>query len=118
MYSGATDERKNHLRLIQAFALIPESDRKNYQVAIVGGLPHEHRLQFEEHAKMCGLTTTDVVITGRVTDTEMVGLYNICELFVFPSWHEGFGLPALEAMSCGAPVIGSNNNKYSRGHRS
>jgi glycosyltransferase involved in cell wall biosynthesis len=38
----------------------------------------------------------------------MVQLYNLCELFVFPSWHEGFGLPALEAMSCGVPVIGAN----------
>lgn len=110
MYSGATDERKNHLRLIKAFSLLPPELRKNHQLAIVGGLPNEHRKKFEAYAKLCGLKPTDVVITGRVTDEEMVRLYNLCELFVFPSWHEGFGLPALEAMSCGAPVIGANTS--------
>ncbi len=108
MYSGATDQRKNHLRLIKAYALLPATLRKGYQLAIVGGLPPIHRRAFEECIESCGLTFADVVITGRVSDDEMVRLYNLCALFVFPSWHEGFGLPALEAMSCGAPVIGSN----------
>lgn len=108
MYSGATDERKNHLRLIKAFSLLPANLRNSLQLVIVGGLPAAHREKFEVYTKYCGLTPSDVVITGRVTDEEMVRFYNLCELFVFPSWHEGFGLPALEAMSCGAPVIGSN----------
>lgn len=108
MYSGATDERKNHLRLIKAFSLLPCELRKNYQLAIVGHLPNEHREKFEAYTKLCELESTDVIITGRVSDDEMVSLYNLCALFVFPSWHEGFGLPALEAMSCGAPVIGAN----------
>lgn len=107
MYSGATDERKNHLRLIKAFSQLPSGLRGQYQLAIVGGLPNDHRAKFEEYIKLCGLTLADVIITGRVTDEQMLRLYNICSLFVFPSWHEGFGLPALEAMSCGAPVIGS-----------
>jgi glycosyltransferase involved in cell wall biosynthesis len=108
MYSGATDDRKNHLRLIKAFSLLSSNFRMKYQLAIVGKLPDEHREKFEKYAELCGLKSTDVVITGRVSDVEMVRLYNLCELFIFPSWHEGFGLPALEAMSCGAPVIGSN----------
>ncbi|ELW9526880.1 glycosyltransferase family 4 protein [Burkholderia cenocepacia] len=108
MYSGATDERKNHLRLIKAFAMLPSAVRKGHQLAIVGGMPGHHQKKFEEYIKFCGLTAEEVVITGRVSDEEMVKLYNLCKLFVFPSWHEGFGLPALEAMSCGAPVIGSD----------
>jgi glycosyltransferase involved in cell wall biosynthesis len=108
MYSGATDERKNHLRLIKAFSLLPSEFRKGYQLAIVGRLPGHHREKFEAYVKVCGLGINDVVITGGVSDADMVRLYNMCELFVFPSWHEGFGLPALEAMSCGAPVIGAN----------
>lgn len=108
MYSGATDQRKNHLRLIKAYSMLPAALRKGHQLAIVGGLPPIHRSVFEECILSCGLTFADVVITGRVSDDEMVLLYNLCTLFVFPSWHEGFGLPALEAMSCGAPVIGSN----------
>lgn len=108
MYSGATDERKNHLRLIKAYSILPIEVRRKHQLAIVGGLPADHREKFETYIKLCGLTLTDVVITGRVTDKELVAMYNLCELFTFPSWHEGFGLPALEAMSCGAPVIGAN----------
>ncbi len=110
MYSGATDSRKNHLRLIKAFSILPISLRKNYQLAIVGHLPDEHREKFNKYADLCGLSTDELIITGRVTDEQMVKLYNICKLFVFPSWHEGFGLPALEAMACGAPVIGSNTS--------
>ena len=49
-----------------------------------------------------------IIRTGYVLDAELVDLYRNCSLFVFPSFHEGFGLPVLEAMSCGAPVIGSN----------
>jgi glycosyltransferase involved in cell wall biosynthesis len=110
MYSGATDERKNHLRLIKAFSLLPVTIRENHQLVFVGGLPNAHREKFARYAKICGLNEKDLVITGRVTDYEMVKLYNLCDLFVFPSWHEGFGLPVLEAMACGAPVIGSNTS--------
>jgi glycosyltransferase involved in cell wall biosynthesis len=108
MYSGATDERKNHLRLIKAFSNLPVDLAGKYQLAIVGGMPSPHQEKFEQYAQFCGLTSKEVVITGRVSDEEMVQLYNLTELFVFPSWHEGFGLPALEAMSCGASVIGAN----------
>ncbi|MGE8454052.1 MAG: glycosyltransferase family 4 protein, partial [Pseudomonadales bacterium] len=109
MYSGATDDRKNHRGLIQAYGLLPKSIRDTYQLVLVGGLPLEHRRQFEGYVHQYGLTASDVIITGRVSDKDLIHLYSICDLYVFPSWHEGFGLPALEAMSCGAPVIGSNN---------
>lgn len=108
MYSGATDERKNHLRLIKAFSLLKKPIRQQYQLVIVGHLPPHHREKFESYILLCGLKLSDVVITGRVNDDEMTAFYNLCALFVFPSWHEGFGLPALEAMSCGAPTIGAN----------
>jgi glycosyltransferase involved in cell wall biosynthesis len=45
---------------------------------------------------------------GRVSDEELVWLYNAAQVFVFPSFYEGFGLPPLEAMACGTPVIVSN----------
>ena len=108
MYSGATDERKNHIRLIEAYASLDTKIRNEYQLVIAGGMPEEHRLKFLAHIKKLGLTTKQVVLTGRVTDEEMLWLYSLTDLFVFPSWHEGFGLPALEAMYCGAPVIGSD----------
>jgi glycosyltransferase involved in cell wall biosynthesis len=108
MYSGATDERKNHLGLISAYAMLAETTRATYQLVLMGGLPVDHLRRFERHIEKCGLGRDRVIITGRVSDDDMIHAYNICDLYVFPSWHEGFGLPVLEAMSCGAPVIGAN----------
>ena len=108
MYSGATDERKNLPRLIEAFARLPKSLRAGLQLAIVGGLSGTDAARLRAHAKTFGLAEKDLVITDKVTDGEMNLLYNLCEVFAFPSWHEGFGLPALEAMRCGAPVIAAN----------
>lgn len=108
MYSGATDARKNHRGLISAYAQLPGLLRSQYQLVLAGGLPPNHRAQLEAHVRDSGLALDDVIITGRISDEDMVQLYNQCTLYVFASWHEGFGLPALEAMSCGAPTIGAN----------
>jgi len=59
-------------------------------------------------AGRCGLGQDTLVLTGYVPDDDLVSLYNLATAFVFPSLHEGFGLPALEAMACGTPVIGSD----------
>jgi glycosyltransferase involved in cell wall biosynthesis len=56
------------------------------------------------------ISPTDIQFTGYVSDADLVCAYNLCRLFVFPSWHEGFGLPPLEAMACGAVVIASNTS--------
>lgn len=110
MYSGATDPRKNHIRLIQAYAQLPEKTKQEHQLAIVGALPDEHKAAFLAEAKRCGLSDQDCVIVGRVDDDSLVKLYNLCKGYIFPSWHEGFGLPALEAIQCGRPVIASNTS--------
>jgi len=110
MCSGATDYRKNHLRLISAYAKLPKAVRSQHQLAFVGGLPDAHRSSFLSHAAKCGLNEGELIITGQVTDDEMIALYNLCKAIIFPSWHEGFGLPVLEAMSCGRAVIASNTS--------
>jgi len=109
MYSGATDFRKNHLRLIGAYAKLPRRVRSKHQLALVGGMTDDLRNRFLK-PKKCGLKKDEIIITGRVTDDEMTDLYNLCKAFVFPSWHEGFGLPVLEAMKCGRAVIASNTS--------
>ena len=108
MYSGGSDDRKNQRKLIDAYALLPKEIRDQYQLVLAGGLPDFHKIQFEEHISSRGLNDSQVIITGRISDADMLMLYNLCALYVFPSLHEGFGLPVLEAMSCGAPVIGSD----------
>lgn len=107
LYTGATDERKNHNRLIKAYSLLSPAIRKEYQLVIAGGMPDEHYNSFKRTIKNSGLGKGDVVFTHRVSDEYFIALYNLCDLYIFPSWHEGFGLPVLEAMKCGAPVIGS-----------
>jgi glycosyltransferase involved in cell wall biosynthesis len=108
--AGGADNRKNLPRLIQAFAGLPATVRSGHQLLLAGKLSHGDRLNLKHHAKEASLTSDEVCFTGYVTDEELAMLYNLCKLFVFPSWHEGFGLPALEAMACGAPVIGANTS--------
>ncbi|KAA0072047.1 glycosyltransferase family 1 protein [Rhodanobacter sp. T12-5] len=108
MYAGGFDPRKNIGELVKAFASLPANIRSTYQLVIVGWPPKQERLQLESLIIRSGLLPNDVVFAGYVPDMDLVKLYNLCHLYVFPSLQEGFGLPALEAMSCGAVVIGSN----------
>lgn len=108
LYTGGADERKNLPRLINAYADIPLRRRAGSQLVIAGRFPELFKLRLIKLANECGLQSTDLIFTGYVTEDELTILYNLCTVYVFPSWHEGFGLPALEAMSCGAAVIASN----------
>ena len=108
LYTGGIDERKNLPRLLQAYACLSPSLRESQQLVLAGKISEEGLDNLRNQANQVGITSAELVFTGYVSDEELVLLYNLCKLFVFPSWHEGFGLPALEAMVCGAPVIGAN----------
>ncbi|UVK38223.1 glycosyltransferase [Mesorhizobium sp. AR10] len=105
LYTGGIDFRKNIDRLLGAFAALPPDIRRQHILGIVGKVGEIPAVQIKAKAYSLGLTDEDFRLFGYVSDPELVELYNICRLFVFPSWHEGFGLPALEAMKCGAPTI-------------
>ncbi|MEN4695425.1 glycosyltransferase [Pantoea agglomerans] len=105
MYTGGIDKRKNIEGLITAYSELDESVRSDHQLVIVCSVNNESRQILNKLIHEAQLSETEVVITGYITDEELVELYNQCALFVFPSFHEGFGLPVLEAMRCGAPVI-------------
>jgi glycosyltransferase involved in cell wall biosynthesis len=102
LYVGSVDRRKDWRTLLQAFALlrtrIPEV-RLVIAGHIIQGRSHLH-----EHIQACQVTDA-VICTGYVEDDELVGLYARASIFVYPSWFEGFGLPLLEAMAMGVPVI-------------
>jgi glycosyltransferase involved in cell wall biosynthesis len=110
MYTGGIDHRKNIEGLIRAYALLPKALRENHQLAIVCSANPDSRRLLETLAKQQGLAENEIILTGFVSDEDLIALYHLCKVFVFPSWHEGFGLPALEAMSCGAAVIGANTS--------
>jgi len=108
LFTGSLDQRKNHAMLIKAFAALPPEVRDRHQLVMVGnGWDDAYRL-FRGLAESEGMNPANLVFPGHISDLELVKLYNLCKLFVFPSLREGFGLPVLEAMSCGAPAIGSN----------
>ncbi|WP_081577159.1 glycosyltransferase, partial [Acidithiobacillus thiooxidans] len=110
MYTGGIDYRKNIEGLIRAYAKLPQQLRRDHQLAIVCSIQPEQKALLESLAMEQGLDSGELVLTGFVPEEDLLALYNLCALFVFPSWHEGFGLPALEAMRCGAPVIGANTS--------
>lgn len=104
-YTGGADERKNLSRLVDAYAALPDSVRRAHQLVFAGKMPIEEIKMIGRRAK---LDEDEFIVLGYVNEDILVHLYNLCKIFVFPSWHEGFGLPCLEAMACGAAVIGAN----------
>lgn len=110
MYTGGIDHRKNVEGLIRAYASLPAKVRTGLQLAIICSIKEHKRAELETLAAQAGLAKGELVLTGFVPEADLVLLYNLCAVFIFPSWHEGFGLPALEAMSCGRAVIAANTS--------
>lgn len=108
MYTGGIDHRKNISGLLAAFARLPEHLRQTHQLALVCSVQEQERQRLLTEARQHGLQADQFILTGFVPEQDLLELYNLCTAFIFPSLHEGFGLPALEAMACGAPVIASN----------
>lgn len=110
MYApGGFDARKNIDGLITAYSLLPAALRAEHQLLIASKLCDNERKKLIKHGKSCGLAQDELILTGYVSDATLIALYRAATLFIFPSKHEGFGLPALEAMACGAIVIGADN---------
>lgn len=110
MYTGGLDYRKNVDGLIKGYAKIDYEVRSYTQLVIVCSIKDHEKVSLLKLAKEVGLAKDEVVFTGFVPDDDLIKLYNICKLYIFPSKYEGFGLPILEAMRCGAPVIAANNS--------
>jgi glycosyltransferase involved in cell wall biosynthesis len=101
---GATEPRKNVRRVVDAYKGLPRQLRDKYALVIVG------KQWQSETIKDWGIGGSDrILFTGYVEDEDLPILYSACSVFVFASYYEGFGLPPLEAMSCGAPIICSNS---------
>lgn len=108
MYTGGMDPRKNIAGLLRAYAALPPALRAQHQLLIVGTASHEERHELQRNIAELAFCAGEVVFAGYVPDDDLITLYNACRLYVFPSFHEGFGLPALEAMACGAVVVGAD----------
>ncbi|MBU1083343.1 glycosyltransferase family 4 protein [Patescibacteria group bacterium] len=106
IYVGQWREHKNIIRLMRAFSLFKRRYGLDYQLVLVGKTDKTYTA-LPAIIKELNLAN-DVVMTGYVPDADLPCLYSSAELFVFPSLYEGFGLPPLEAMACGTPVVASN----------
>ena len=104
LYLGAGDHRKNEGLLLRAHAALPPGVRARHPLAI-GHVNPPHLLA---QARQAGLAEADLIALPFVEEADLPGLYAACEIFVMPSLAEGFGLPLLEAMACGAACIASN----------
>ena len=104
---GNLQPRKNIKRLIKVFIRLKKAELKNkIKLVIVGKKAWMYDDIFSEIKK--NNLQEEIILTDYVTNEELVYLYNCCSIFVYPSFFEGFGLPPLEAMACGAAVITSN----------
>jgi len=106
LYVGNTRAYKNLPRLIGAFRIFKSKSDLDHNLVIGSG--DKRNLDFLNKLVYDLGMSDDVIFTGVLTDDEVVGLMKAADIFVFPSLYEGFGLPPLEAMACGTPVITSN----------
>jgi glycosyltransferase involved in cell wall biosynthesis len=103
MYIGRPTPHKNLERLIEAFIKLKQDD-KDLCLVLAGKEDNNYR---EIRDKVENKGYKDIVFTGYISDAELRWLYENCQAYVFPSLSEGFGLPGLEAMVHGAPVVSS-----------
>jgi glycosyltransferase involved in cell wall biosynthesis len=106
LYIGGFSPRKNVKALINAFSKVYKKLDADYSLVIVGATKDqgEYLSQFSKDLELA----SRIIFTGFAEEEHLPILYSGCEAFVYPSLYEGFGLPPLEAMNCGAPVITSN----------
>jgi glycosyltransferase involved in cell wall biosynthesis len=106
---GTIEPRKDFVTLIKAYGLARDRvPGLKHQLVIAGrtGWKSEATYEARERSKYA----KDIIFTGRLTDRELIQLYNQAEIFIYTSIFEGFGFPPLEAMSCGLPVISSDSS--------
>jgi glycosyltransferase involved in cell wall biosynthesis len=106
LYVGTIEPRKNLLTLIRAYQELLRETPHRPQLVLCGGRGwlDDEVFKLVEELKL----KEQVRFTGYVDDSDLAALYSAAEVFVYPSLYEGFGLPPLEAMACGAPVVTSN----------
>lgn len=110
LHVSSLEPRKNFDGLIRGFSKLPKKIRDKYQLVFAGTAHPGYAASLRAEAVKHGLGAGQLVILSGLSDDAVAQLYRGAALFCFPSLHEGFGLPALEAMACGCPTVGSDRS--------
>jgi glycosyltransferase involved in cell wall biosynthesis len=111
LFTGTLTDRKNVSGLMKAYQQLPPEIRNQYKLVLAGGHlsaqieDPDIKVIYDELA-----AEGNVIRTGYASQTDLVALYSSAAVFVYPSRYEGFGMPILEAMACGTPVITSTTS--------
>ena len=109
LYTGTIEPRKNLITLFNAFKLLVSNPGyKDLRLVLAGKFGWKYN-NILLHPKEIGIKDK-VLFLGYISEETLLYLYNLCEFFVYPSWYEGFGIPPLEAMSCGTIPLVSNSS--------
>jgi glycosyltransferase involved in cell wall biosynthesis len=108
LYIGTLEPKKNVIRLVDAFCQLKKQKGISEKL-VLAGKRGWNEVEIFDQIMRSGMEN-EVIYTGYVPDAEVPFLMSGAEVFVFPSLHEGFGIPPLEAMACGIPVIVSNTS--------
>ena len=106
LYVGGFSPRKNIIGLIESFSLLKKKTRQNLKLVITGKKGISYSI-YKNRTVSLGIEN-DVIFTDFIPLEKLPIFYNASKLLAYPSFYEGFGLPPLEAMACGTPVIASN----------
>ena len=109
LYVGTIEPRKNLIRLLEAYSEVKRSLSGSMPKLVMVGKKGWLYGDFDRKLSSLGLEG-EVVFPGHLPDADLPAVYSAAAVFVYPSLYEGFGLPPLEAMACGAPVICSNTS--------
>lgn len=106
LFVGNIEPKKNLLRLLEAYRLFSRESRHKHKLVLVGKAGWKCSNVFKALHDLD--LHNDVLLLGYVDEADLPAIYNLADLFVFPSLYEGFGIPPLEAMACETPVLVSN----------
>lgn len=107
-FTATIEPRKNLVGLIRAFILLCKGGNATHKLVVVGRRGWRYEEVFKIVDGLDSAAKNRIVFTGSIPDNDLLCLYNGADVFVYPSFYEGFGLPPLEAMACGCPVVVSN----------